>query len=498
MSGESTGTGQEAVPENQNNEKTKSEKKKGLSIFRLERLSEGFSKRVFKGKQRAESKHAEHRLSIPHKADESVLPTPSTNEELQSPQSQQLREAPGQEMETLPKKTGIWTRVKWTHHEKEDFKQKISTIRETLDGLEKLLALRAPDRPTRLFTSQSNTQPISHSTSQIQEALERLHNSLKKLNVQPPDGKPWDFAIHIATPFADNWKLIHDQYNLPLREGAQICYIQQVEDSEKSTGLLIETLTKSGRGSKQRTENLPQIGNLDDLPRITKGSQANPYKVCGSICDAEYPEEEHRVFADYSKWSRTSTLADMIDDPENVGHLSARNVVELTRLIMVAYLDFALVRQSCPNPRLENYVYYERDTKAQGMDDEGPLLLRPYLACKFGQKPPMRQPGATSGPSKDGDAPIIELGLVLFQIGSHRKLNYQTKARGGTVMTLNASKKDALASLCEIERHYGSELTRVIEVCLLSRAGNDSEAVEEGLSKLIELQKDLVEPAQIL
>ena len=78
---------------------------------------------------------------------------------------------------------------------------------------------------------------------------------------------------------------------------------------------------------------------------------------------------------------------------------------------------------------------------------------------------------------------MIELGLVLFHIGSQRKLSYQTKAIGGTSETLSVVKNEALSSLKEDERLYGPILAGVIEVCLLSRAGNETKNVGDGLKR---------------
>ena len=164
---------------------------------------------------------------------------------------------------------------------------------------------------------------------------------------------------------------------------------------------------------------------------------------------------------------------------------------------MLAHLDFCLVRPSCPNPRLDSYAYYKRSLEVEGMQDEGPPLLRPYLACGFGCRPPGRQPGATSGPSKDVNAPVIELGLVLFQIGSRRKLNYLTKGMGSTVELLNSVKNEALSNLWEVEKLYGPLFPRVIETCLLSDSVNETKNVQNGLTKLIDCQNALTAPIEV-
>lgn len=208
----------------------------------------------------------------------------------------------------------------------------------------------------------------------------------------------------------------------------------------------------------------------------------------------DHPEDGHHIFRALTKWNRTATFADAVTDRENERHLSPKNVIMLVRRIMVAHLDFQLMRSGCPNLRLENYVHYERDVQAEDMENEGVLLLRPSLACGFGRRHPDRQPGATSGPSKDPNAAVLELGLVLFQIGRRQTLNYQTKALGGTVETLRDVTNEALGGLWKVEKVYGPVFARVIEVCPLSGAGNEMENIGNGLTKLIKLQNVMRAP----
>ena len=384
----------------------------------------------------------------------SQLPIP----ELQLPEIQQGREASRHHARIVQKRTSMWTHIKWAHHDKEAFKEMVHEIRKTINTLDKLLALRSPSDSGRLLPAQPDARCVSHSTPQVQGALERLHKSLRNLNVQKDGQASWNFAVHIAAPFDDNWRLVHDQYSLPLRKSALMFYVQQRKADEESSLLLVETLTEPAGVVQAQSESVRKIENLDkpsatpdeneDHPSATaNGNEAEAYSTWGFICPSEHPEDEHRIFVDTATWRQTSTLADLLADPKNLEHFSTENVFTLARQIMVAHLDFSLVRASCPNPRLESYAYYKRSLEVEGMQEEGPHLLRPYLACGFGCRPPGRQPGATSGPSKDTNAPVIELGLVLFQIGSRRKLDYRTKGMGSTVELLNSVKNEALGNL---------------------------------------------------
>ena len=423
----------------------------------------------------------------------SQLPIP----ELQLPEVQQGREASRHDARIVQKRTSMWTHIKWAHHDQETFKEKVHEIRKTINTLDKLLTLRSPSDSGRLLPAQPDASSVSHSTPQVQGALERLHNSLRNLNVQKQRQGSWNFAVHIAAPFDDNWRLVHDQYSLPLRKSALMFYVQQRKADEESSFLLIETHTEPARGVQAQAESVRKIEDLDNPSATADGNEAEAYSTWGFICTPEHPEDEHRIFVDTATWRRTSTLADLLVDPESLQYFSPENVFILARQIMVAHLDFSLVRPSCPNPRLESYAYYKRSLEVEGMQEEGPPLLRPYLACGFGCRPPGRQPGATSGPSKDTNAPVIELGLVLFQIGSRRKLNYRTKGMGSTVELLNSVKNEALGNLWEVEKLYGPLFTRVIETCLLSHSENETKNVENGLMKLIDCQNALTAPIKV-
>ena len=423
----------------------------------------------------------------------SQLPIP----ELQSPEVQQGREASRHDARILQERTGMWTHIKWAHHDKETFKENVRDIRKTINTLDKLLALRSTSDSGRLLPAQPDASSVSHSTPQVQGALERLHKSLRNLNVHKHGQGPGNFAVHIAAPFNDNWRLVHDQYSLPLRKSALMFYVQQRKANEENSFLLIETLTEAAGDVRAQDESVKKIEDLDNPSETANGNKADAYSTWGFICTPEHAEDEHRIFVDTATWRQTSTLADLLADPESLEHFSPENVFILTRRIMVAHLDFSLVRASCPNPRLESYAYYKRSLEVEGMQEEGPPLLRPYLASGFGCRPPGRQPGATSGPSKDTNAPVIELGLVLFQIGSRRKLDYRTKGMGSTVELLSSVKNDALGSLWEVEKICGPLFSRVIETFLLSDPGNETKNVENGLSKLIDCQNALTAPIKV-
>ena len=193
----------------------------------------------------------------------------------------------------------------------------------------------------------------------------------------------------------------------------------------------METQGQQTAGTQPQAEIFRQMQDLEDPPPPADGEEVKEYRKWGSMRTPEYPEDEHRVFVDNTPWRRAGTLADILEYPDCLQQFSPENVFTLAHQIMLAHLDFSLVRMSCPNPRLEHYTYYQRTIEKESMGDEGPLLLRPYLACGFGRRPPERQPGATFGPLKDPDAPVIELGpcAVPDRKSTKTQLSYKSHGR---------------------------------------------------------------------
>ena len=218
----------------------------------------------------------------------------------------------------IQKQTGTWTQIKWAHHDQEKFKEKVHEIRKTINTLDKLLALRSPNDSGRLLPAQPGANSVTHTTSQVQGALERLHKSLTNLNVQKPKQRSWNFAVHIAAPFDDNWRLVHDQYSLPLLKSALMFYVQQIKDDEESSFLLMETYTESARGVQAQAESVRKIEDLDKPSATASGHETETYSTWGFICTPDDPEDEHRIFVDTATWRRTGTLADILFDPESL------------------------------------------------------------------------------------------------------------------------------------------------------------------------------------
>lgn len=160
---------------------------------------------------------------------------------------------------------------------------------------------------------------------------------------------------------------------------------------------------------------------------------------------------------------------------------------ELVRHILKAQSALRLVAKSCPNPRVDDYVYFERDPDGEGDIQEkleGDLIVRPHLSSGLGQPQVRRRPGATRGDTNDPKVACQELGTVLFQIGAQRSVVYDAKKPRDAVDSLQKARIDALGRLEEVERQYGSRLARIIEVFLLTRGEDEMRYVQLCLEHL--------------
>jgi hypothetical protein len=98
-------------------------------------------------------------------------------------------------------------------------------------------------------------------------------------------------------------------------------------------------------------------------------------------------------------------------------------IVQLAQLVVSAHLSYEDVRASCAPVRPANLVYYETSEPANEWVTADPLVLRPWLDFGFGRIRDARVPG-DFGVADTTEHCNIELGLLLFQIGSGQGIEY--------------------------------------------------------------------------
>jgi hypothetical protein len=395
--------------------------------------------------------------------------------------------------------TSRWAHIKWAHHNMDLFKAKIEDIRNAIADLQNLLAFQDPKQPENLLALASSVDLEEYSSERLRNALGRLHSALKALNSVSKESA-CSFAVHVAARPANAWKEIKHETSLPLGDDGFLFYVQaqHLQANPRDSNFVMVETTKDGviDSSQQPREGFASLQCLDDLLQTVSDEGQAQYIPLGFISTPRSQSDRHYVFLETKQWRQVKTLADILDEtitPNGITHL---DLIDLAEIILTAHLDFTEVRETTPNPRVESFIYFQEPAIQGETDNSQPIpestLLLPYISNSFGQKRRHGRPGATGRAyEKDSNAAIIELGLILFQLGSHRKISYLPYTLGNLPASLLKARGDAKKDLNLVEKNHGPGFATVVEVCLSASGLNEKSAVAGCLALLKGLRQDL-------
>lgn len=141
--------------------------------------------------------------------------------------------------------------------------------------------------------------------------------------------------------------------------------------------------------------------------------------------------------------------------------MSRIQIVQLARIVATSHVYFALVRPSCVELRPCNSRLYRVPEDEETWSSVEPLALRPYLFIGFGQKPPRKRIGATSSVGKAYNSSMIQLGLMLYQVGTAMNIDYGIGRNG-----LVKAKIHVMNSLGALDETVGPGFTEIVQMCL--------------------------------
>lgn len=405
-----------------------------------------------------------------------------------------------QEGKDLKKSTWFYQRVHWQRHHKEALRLEIEKIRHGNNDLESLLQLCALKDSARALPCSDNLEAFWPVVNRIEQALGSLHEDLMVVNVSSTESHdPFVLSVQLKEDHEENRRDLDQEPTVRLRPGSFVFNIQRHTPGSgdgRSSLLLVETA--SAKSSAQfLTSNSKELHNLEKPTQLEASSSQQLVEQWGYF-SAEGSENLHIVYHDtQGQWSSRANLADILTGTDFRQRISPVQVVQLARIITSAHLYLGAVKRKCADPRPTNYRFYRTSDEEDVWDDSMPLVLRPWISFGFGQRPPPRKLGGGSGPVRSPNASMIELGLLLYQIGSGVNLDYGLGASG-----LAAAKAEALKSLNVLDRRVGSTYVDIVRDILEFKApasyltaGNvendETEYVKKAISSLLEYEQVL-------
>lgn len=392
----------------------------------------------------------------------------------------------------IQKDTGTWVHVKWAHHGKEDFIAAIEKIEKALEILTSILTLRDLKQPQRMLSDVSEISKVTdlEDLKESREQLRQLHLNLGQLQ-RDRAAKKMSIAL-----FEDSRRLWDEaaQQEAGLLKGhhGRLLWIQLSDSSESTETCFI--LAESNKNlSSRHTSTFPVVESLPENRQPNAVEEGpNAFRFLGTLRHKEATlGHTHCLFADRQNWHRKTTLRELLGRGDAVSDLLTPQVlIELFRGILTAFLKVSVVAEHCANLHVGSIAYFE--AKDRAIDESSTdWLLHPYFSFGFGEPAPRRRIGMESGPIKNPNAAILELGLLLFALCCRRIPDYDLRQGRHLSPKLISAKRDALEKLIEIETRYNRRFADVVSACLQSTAETQEKTVESALWILDRLQENL-------
>lgn len=177
----------------------------------------------------------------------------------------------------------------------------------------------------------------------------------------------------------------------------------------------------------------------------------------------------HQMFSTQQrKWFQVSDLSQALETDDMRHNFRMSQRLQLASLITGAHAYFAKIRTSCTEVRPSNFRYYHTQRNIPSWDEDEPYVLNPYISIGFGTRKPTRSLGSSSGVSQHANKTVVELGLLLYQIGSGNNLDYGRGYEG-----FRQAKLSALSAMRLLGRSAGPRFSEVTEMCLTYSGSQD-------------------------
>ena len=374
--------------------------------------------------------------------------------------------------EALQSATGFPRRARWAIIDWQKLHDNLEHIRISIDGLHSLLRLEysySPRAPSAKQQTAANSALLP-----VRKALSRLHHGLKGLNdARQPDHQ---LSIQLREHWDSTSAELYGLADVQVRDGSYVFSIQKSVSSDPETDsilLLVDTpkAIPDSQDKNSMTTSLPRMTNLDGPSGTAMSSTSDQRSRIETWGYFPTPQRRsmsndlHIVHRATTSWRSPLHLADILSDPSYVEHITPIEITWLAKLLVTSHLCFLPVqRELNVQPRPSNYRFYcKPEDDFDPWVDGNPLVLKPFLSIGFGTS---RKPtfGALSEFNHPPYASVMELGLVLYQIGAGRVINYGSGRAG-----LAQAKAKILRELerdSSVDAFAGSSYVSIIEGCL--------------------------------
>ncbi|KAI5837909.1 hypothetical protein DFP73DRAFT_566207 [Morchella snyderi] len=393
------------------------------------------------------------------------------------------------ESESLQNATRMYSRVVWVILDRNEFISAIEILSQRNKFLLSIAQLRSlsHETSTTLLTSYASSD---QSSSDLRGSLQRLHSALILTN-GPSKTDHLEFSIalgvHRTKPEEDidiDWRPESHCFRLLAHK------LGPVKSQSCSSFLLAETIRQNAIDNSSR-QGLQRetVRSLRSALREPDGSETWP--PLGAIPSAISSSDVHHIFQDTcSEWKISMTLADLLINEDMGSNNDMGKHLKLAISIASGYSHLGSLVPALSNTRPESYRYYD-PVEDEGNADETIkndkiAIHNPWLFAGFGcRRQRKTRQEVASGSSVSKNTSVIEMGLLLYQVGCWKRLDYG--------ISVNELRFQAKNTINEVVRRVGVKFSNAVEACLDYRgsAGDLSSFYENVVLALQGLEQEL-------
>ncbi len=392
--------------------------------------------------------------------------------------------------EIRQRSASLFRRLRWTLIQSKVFNEAITELGVCNNNIRHLIVIKSWADPTFLLQARNQSQNNAN-LDKAQALLQRLNKAILSVNKEPrPDYL--EVNIRLVNRHEVTRSLWNDQ-GLEFRPEANVVQLQarRPGDGEQSCFLLVDAPPKGevcGTPGAWPTKGA-SIDSLKDniVPQADPGCENN-FKLVGHIPSQAANEGSYVIYQDVSaSWTIRSSLAVDLQNSRYKDRAYAAGHISLAALAALPYVQCVKERLTTPYPRPQHFQFYDYADAPDSLDEE---LVVPYVSAGFGSRTP-RPLTRTAGRFAPIDhsicVPGIELGLLLFQIGSWTPLEYHEGHRA-----LEKMRNEALGSIDEVVKHSGLGFAKIVELCLqLKKDNHEEDLYSMVVAKLQELDEEM-------
>ncbi|KAL9075833.1 MAG: hypothetical protein Q9157_003868 [Trypethelium eluteriae] len=368
------------------------------------------------------------------------------------------------EAEKTQKNIGFWHRsLYWVAEDRSKFKDLLEEIRKGVNILESLLLYKVPDDAEHILEIENESAVLKeHAT--VSGAIVRLHKSLVSRNIKK---EPLITAVKLAVYSKRDRRLVDNQEShLAFREDSYL-FILQTRKLEGSDSIRIgaeTTISASTEANLAGDFQMDELRSLDEILQVPINDELEgDWTKLAAVWQNGTPSDVQRLFYEHGTRFNTKRTLENLLDTSDFKDVSATPRTQLAVLLAIAHLYFTEVLDGLPDPivrpsHFEFYLRAEADGQWNNLDS---FLCTPYLSIGFGLRPPKVDIGAESGVVDSVHNPLVELGLLLYQVASGDRIDY-----GHGIGGLRSARDKALHRLHAVDRELGVPFAELVESCL--------------------------------